>query len=46
MKNKKTVCVFVGARANYSSIKPIYLNLNNKLNFKLMVGGSCIREVW
>ena len=46
MKNKKTVCVFVGARANYSSIKPILFELkkNNKLNFKLMVGGSAVLE--
>ena len=41
---KKTICVFIGSRANYSSIKSALIAIQNHpgLELKIVLGGSAL----
>ena len=43
---RKKICVFIGSRANYSSLIPIinYIKKSRKLKLQIMVGASAILE--
>ena len=45
-KKSKKICIFVGSRANYSSIKSVMLNIksNSNLELQTVVGASALLD--